>query len=700
MKKRVISKKIIAIVIISFCFLSSSNVAFSKQSDFKNPNQIFVELSDFVGPVALQGFPSVTRNLDPALTYNSYSIGFNELVYEGLVTYDKSSPNLIVPYLANSWNISTNGTVYTFYLKHNIHYQDGSQFNAYTMKYSLDRMILIDYGGGPSHFLTEQIVGAENFYENKINMSDAKNYLQAGGVTVLDEYTLQIKLVHPFEPFLDVLTFCSKAVSPYSIISNLPSEYNTNQDDILFGMISLRDEFPSLTNWTMLGLENNHDPGISGIVPKAVKTSINPWMGANMVGTGPYIENSSSLTQITFIKNEKWWGTFAPNAPDSITYTEQTDSQTRIAHFLNGQTDILNLDGLSRDEVFTLIDTNGNSITKSVNAYKNTPVTDELIAFNFNSDLGTYIKPDINISSTWNLTHIIDDNLIEYSTNSTLLASLNNPFTALKFREAFSYAFNYNVFLNDEFYHIFASKPNGIIPSPLVGYQNNLQALHKIPDYNLTKAKQLFNEVGWRGNINIYDSPLKTGELLLQDEINNLNVGININLINQNPDFTQNPVSYITWKAYFDSSYGFVYGLINKNGFYPRFYTFYDNPSVNQLMNKSIFETNNINRAETFKNLTSITTNDFESINIAELSNYVLVHNWLQNFGTTGSQGPFDNIPDFQFISNQNLQTTPTTTTIQNTTASSNHNTSGFLIVNSMVVLFIIYAIKKRKNAL
>ena len=111
MKKIGVNRNFIPFVIICICFLSSSGYAVSNQSDIKNPNQISVELPSFVEPVALQGFPSVTKNLDPAIAYNSYSIGFNELVYEGLVTYDKNTPGLVVPLLAKNWNISSNGTV-------------------------------------------------------------------------------------------------------------------------------------------------------------------------------------------------------------------------------------------------------------------------------------------------------------------------------------------------------------------------------------------------------------------------------------------------------------------------------------------------------------------------------------------------------------------------------------------------------------
>mgnify|MGYP002656057499 FL=1 len=55
-------------------------------------------------------------------------------IYQPLVTYGENGK--IEPGLAKSWEVSNNGKDYTFHLKHNIKFNDGSTFNAKAVKFS------------------------------------------------------------------------------------------------------------------------------------------------------------------------------------------------------------------------------------------------------------------------------------------------------------------------------------------------------------------------------------------------------------------------------------------------------------------------------------------------------------------------------------------------------------------------------------
>lgn len=58
-------------------------------------------------------------------------------VYEGLVRLDPAGK--IVPGLATKWDVSTDGTSYTFHLAQNVKWHDGGAFSAQDVKYSWDR---------------------------------------------------------------------------------------------------------------------------------------------------------------------------------------------------------------------------------------------------------------------------------------------------------------------------------------------------------------------------------------------------------------------------------------------------------------------------------------------------------------------------------------------------------------------------------
>ena len=66
-------------------------------------------------------------------------------VYSGLVQYDpldhSGIPNKIIPDLAEKWDISQDGMVYTFHLRSGIKWHDGKEFSPEDVKFSFDRII-------------------------------------------------------------------------------------------------------------------------------------------------------------------------------------------------------------------------------------------------------------------------------------------------------------------------------------------------------------------------------------------------------------------------------------------------------------------------------------------------------------------------------------------------------------------------------
>src|SRR5215813_15497177 len=66
-------------------------------------------------------------------------------IYEPLVTHDLTKEGTlspaIVPALATSWEVSPDGRVYTFHLRQNVKFHDGTPFNAEAVKVNLDRAL-------------------------------------------------------------------------------------------------------------------------------------------------------------------------------------------------------------------------------------------------------------------------------------------------------------------------------------------------------------------------------------------------------------------------------------------------------------------------------------------------------------------------------------------------------------------------------
>ena len=74
----------------------------------------------------------------PTTAVNDFRILVN--LYDGLVRY-KPGTLEVEPALADSWDISDDGSTYTFHLREGVSFHDGTPFNADAVKFNFDRML-------------------------------------------------------------------------------------------------------------------------------------------------------------------------------------------------------------------------------------------------------------------------------------------------------------------------------------------------------------------------------------------------------------------------------------------------------------------------------------------------------------------------------------------------------------------------------
>ncbi|MBI2907802.1 MAG: ABC transporter substrate-binding protein [Chloroflexi bacterium] len=63
-----------------------------------------------------------------------------QVAYNGLVQFQPSEPDKVIADLAESWEASADGTVYTFRLRKDVKFHDGSTLTAEDVKFSIDRI--------------------------------------------------------------------------------------------------------------------------------------------------------------------------------------------------------------------------------------------------------------------------------------------------------------------------------------------------------------------------------------------------------------------------------------------------------------------------------------------------------------------------------------------------------------------------------
>ena len=87
---------------------------------------------------------AVEVSLDPAESYDYFGWEIIQSTGTSLVDIRPGSaagPNDIVPALATSWEVSSDGLTWTFNLRQGVKFQDGTEFTANDVKYSFDRNV-------------------------------------------------------------------------------------------------------------------------------------------------------------------------------------------------------------------------------------------------------------------------------------------------------------------------------------------------------------------------------------------------------------------------------------------------------------------------------------------------------------------------------------------------------------------------------
>lgn len=135
--------------------------------------------------------------IDPGITNNSFASIFLVNCFEGLSTYD--SDGNVVPGVAESWDISEDGKVYTFHLREGLKWSDGSPLTANDFVYSYKRVLDPATGAQYVNMLTDYVVGAAELYAGEGSEEDL-------GIKALDDQTLEITLMQPASWFIDMLT--------------------------------------------------------------------------------------------------------------------------------------------------------------------------------------------------------------------------------------------------------------------------------------------------------------------------------------------------------------------------------------------------------------------------------------------------------------------------------------------------------------
>jgi len=135
--------------------------------------------------------------LDPAMVEDSASAEYVDKIYSGLVGLDENLN--VVPEVAERWEVSADGTVYTFHLRPDVYFHNGREATAEDFKFSIERACDPATRSPVARTYLGDIVGVYERLDGEAS--------EVRGVEVVDTTTVRITIQSPRASFLAKLTY-------------------------------------------------------------------------------------------------------------------------------------------------------------------------------------------------------------------------------------------------------------------------------------------------------------------------------------------------------------------------------------------------------------------------------------------------------------------------------------------------------------
>ena len=408
------------------------------------------------------------RSLDPAR--NDDDLRGREViqnVYETLVSYDGAATDKFVPVLAESWELSEDGKVWTFLIRTGVKFHDGADLTASDVAYSFQRGLLSGGTTSPQRLLAEPFFGMGiddvtllvdpmgKLYDNQTLLAAADPAkLKAAcekvtGAIIADDAagTVTMTLAQPWGAFLETI-----AQTWGSILDQDWTVANGGWDGSCDSWQKFYD-LPSDSN-PLTTVEN---------------------------GTGPFIlEHWIEDEEVLLVRNDDYWR--EPARLEQVVIKRVDDWETRLALLQTGETDQVDIvSAEQRSQVEEMVGERC-EFDLIANQYEKCKITDE------SKPLRLYAGQPVPSSDDLFFTFEIaeDSNYI----GSGKLDGNGIPpdfFSDIHIRKGFAYLFDWDAYIRNVF-HGEALQPKVLARPGMPGYQTDAP----IYSFDLLKAEEQF----------------------------------------------------------------------------------------------------------------------------------------------------------------------------------------------------------------
>ena len=478
---------------------------------------------------------------DPQTNTNSGATTTEDCVVEPL--YYWNDQNELIPLLAEDFpTISEDGLVYTFKLREGVKFSDGTDLTTDDVKFTFERMFKPETHA-TSTSMYNMIKGAQEMLKGEAT--------ELAGFEAIDDYTFTFTLTSPFSCFYKNLGIIYSAIYPR----------------------------------------------------EACEAAGSDWGVTTLIGTGPYILQSSDASGNVLIKNPNYWGSqIDPSSEEYKYYHEPHFDEIDIVFFDNNNTKLMAFENGDID----LCDMTASLYLQ----YQGTDVENKIHQY---SPLGTVFL---------------------CTNNSETFNGEKNPLADVRVREAISLAIDRS--LLTEFVQ------NGL-GTPATGMINHFQLGYtprEAYEFNQEKARELLAEAGYPDGCTItatIRSQDQDDMVQIQSDLAQVGITMNINVVDAAVWTSERAAGNVQclWMGWYP-----LYADADNN-IYTFFYStyaagkscFYNNPEFDALMDAARLSTDDSERQKLYEQADEILSRqDYGSIPLYYPYRVFAAQDYVTNF--------------------------------------------------------------------
>lgn len=175
------------------------------------------------------------KSIDPQIASESSGSAILYDTFEGLTKQHISGK--ILPGMAEKWDISEDGLKYTFHLRKDAKWSDGTPLTAHDFVYAWQRAVNPETGSEYSFIL----YGVKN--AEKIANGEEKD-LNTLGIKALDDHTVEVELINPLPYFIELVSFYTTFPAPKHVIEKHDKNWTQPQNIVSNGAYTITEWKP------------------------------------------------------------------------------------------------------------------------------------------------------------------------------------------------------------------------------------------------------------------------------------------------------------------------------------------------------------------------------------------------------------------------------------------------------------------------